>query len=419
MKALLSLLEPVLKLKPVWLAAGLALASSALPAAQCPTPDKLDGGPCCAATQENVPWFPKAVQNSLEICWSDCGINAVLPYTARWTPLKILSLNGPDCGYRRSRLELIDGGGILQWTGVMRLLYSRTWVETSPAGTPIQVWRFLVNGDLRASSTLGPAPCPLPPCAPAFGGRVKFTGYIDYADDCTTAGGPTIAWMLTHACDPIDHAPGFPRAGAFHPGRSYTFVGPGAGFVPAPVVPAEGVAAFTPFEAVRRLIHPALGTTGPITCEFEERAGHTLNPVAPLCFCSVGLPLSPQWNLGNLNVFGSCGTTVTTPGGPLLPGFLSMGIGTWTIPGVYPGVENLRWNTGNYDYTEGCTGLLRNEMFYGVTTLGGYPALELTSAGPGAPLPLTFIDQANAIRTGGGVVMNVPFVSDHVLNLNH
>lgn len=404
--------------KPVAFMAGLALATSSLASAQCPTPDKLDGGPCCAPAQEKVPWFPKVVQNSLGICWRDCGIEAVLPTTARWSPLNILPATGPDCGYRLQRLDLMNGAGVVQWTGVMRLLYSRTWMETDPSGTAIQVWRFLVNGDMRASTTVGPAPCPLPPCAAAFNGRVKFSGYIDYADDCVASTPVAIAWMITHACDPIDHAPGFPRAGVFHPGRSYTFLGPGAGFVPAPMVAVEGSAAFSPFEAVRRVIHPVPGTTGSVKCEFEERFGHTLTPTTSLCLCTVGGPLSAQWNLGFLNGNGVCGTTVTTTGGPLLPGFLSMGIGTWTAPGVYPGVETLRWNTGNYDYTEACTGILRNEAFYGVSTLGGYPAVQVTS-GPALPLPPIFIDQANAIRTGGGVVMNIPYISDHILNLNH
>ena len=46
-------------------------------------------------------------------------------------------------------------------------------------------------------------------------------------------------------------------------------------------------------------------------------------------------------------------------------------------------------------------------------------AFQLTSAGPTAPLPLTFIDQANSIRTGGGAVMNIPYLADKIINLNH
>jgi hypothetical protein len=117
-------------------------------------------------------------------------------------------------------------------------------------------------------------------------------------------------------------------------------------------------------------------------------------------------------------VGGACGATLGLPG-TIVPAFVSMGVGSWTIPGVYPGVEDLRWNAGSYDETDPCTGVVRNTIFYGVTTLGGYPALSVTSGGAGAPLPLVFIDQGNSIRIGGGALANVPYKSDVVLNLNH
>jgi hypothetical protein len=61
-------------------------------------------------------------------------------------------------------------------------------------------------------------PCAVPPCAPPFGLKVHFSGYIDYAIDCST-GQMLNAWMVTHGCDSVDHAPGYPRAGSFHPDR--------------------------------------------------------------------------------------------------------------------------------------------------------------------------------------------------------
>lgn len=402
--------------KALWLLLPALWGAGGQAGAQCPIPDQLDGGPCCAQAAEVVPWFPQVSQPSLDICWRDCGVASVLPCRAVWTPIKILPPTGADCSYHTARLDIYDAVGTLQWTGTMRLLYSRTWMETKPPGTPIQVWRYLVNGYLRPTTGVLTVPCPMPPCTPAFG-NVRFTGYIDYARDCTAAAGLEIAWSLTHACDVVDHAPGFPRAGVFHPGLSYTFVGPSAGFVPAPVVAAEGTPG-SPFEAVRRLRHPPLGTTGPILCEFEERFGHSLT-TTPLCLCSGGPPLSAQWVLGVLTGGGSCGTAIATPAStPFLPGYLSMGVGTWTLPGTYPGPEALRWNAGSYDYTDPCTGAVRPEVFYGVTTLGGYPATQVLTGVPGLPLPLTFIDQANSIRPGGAPLMNVVFRSDHILNLN-
>jgi hypothetical protein len=390
-------------------------------AAQCPQPDGLDGGPCCAVASETLPNFPNFAQRALEICWLDCNVNAVLPYTARWKhlPFKAGTIGGPTvapCGESLATVELRDGAGVLQFSGTLRLQYSRTWQETGPGGFPLQVWRFLVNGDLRAVGATV-APCPLPPCAAAFGGNVRFTGYLDQSTSCALV--PAVfqqAWMLTHACDFIDHRPGFPRGGAFHPNRSYTFVGPSAGFVPGPLQPLEGTLG-SGLEAMRTR---NLGTTGlPTTCDFEERAGFTLAQIAQFCTC--GLPGTNQFHNANLSVFGSCGSTVASPIGPLLPGFISMGIGTWTIPGTYPGIEAVRWNAGDYTVTDGCTGAAQQEIYFGATTIGGYFASSVNAGGLVAILPLTFIDQSNALRlpAGVGLTMNLPYISDRFLNLNH
>lgn len=390
---------------------------SGSPGAQCPAPDGLDGGPCCTIATPKVPWFPKFTQSAIEICWQNCNVSMTIPYKATWTPLTIAPTAGIPCGERFVRLDLRDAAGIIVWTGTLREQYSRTWLETDPGGAPLQVWRYLVNGDMR---TLAAAvvPCPVPPCVPPIG-KARFTGYVDYATRCGAAAAPyQHAWMITHACDVIDHAPGFPRAGAFHPDRAYTFVGPAAGFVPAPIVPIEGTPGSL-FEAVRRRLLPLPGTTLPTMCDFEEPANHILTVLNQLCLCP-GLLAPMQYMIGNLTIAGACGTTVTTPGGPFLPGFVSMGIGSWTIAGTYPGVERLRWNAGNYDYTDPCPPLTRREVFFGVTTLGGYPATQLLAGGPAGPLPLTFIDQSNSLRpASGATTMNVPYVSDHILNLNH
>jgi len=382
--------------------------------AQCPLPDGLDGGPCCAVAPDNIPSFPKFTQDALEICWQNCNINQVIPLQACWSNLNIAPIGGIPCGERRVRLDLKNAVGI-QWTGTLRLQYSRTWMETDPAGFPLQVWRFLVNGDLRPPVPLL-IPCPEPPCVPVFG-KARFTGYVDYAASCAIV--PTIyqhAWMLTHSCDSIDHHAGFPRAGAFHPDRAYTIVGPAAGFVPGPIQPTEGTPG-SAFEDVRRRNLPPVAV--PATCEFEERMTYLLTPQQQLCLC--GIAAAPlQYLIANLMLNGVCGTSITTPGGPFLPGFISMGIGSWTIAGIYPGLERLRWNAGGYDYLDPCLPALRREVFFGVTTIGGYPATQILAGGLGAPLPLFFIDQSNSLTPpGGGTTMNVPYVSDHILNLNH
>src|SRR5262249_13982671 len=154
-------------------------------------------------------------------------------------------------------------------------------------------------------------------------------------------------------------------------------------------------------------------------CEFEERFGHSLGATSSFCLCTAGPALSAQWAFGSLTGAGSCGTAVTTPGGPFLPGYLSMGIGSWTIAATYPGMEDVRWNASQYPYTDPCTGVVQPEVFYGAPTLGGYPAVQVTS-GVGLPLPPIFNDQSNSMggTAGTAPLMNVPYFSDHILNLN-
>ncbi len=407
-------MSPVSK---AFLATALAFATFAAPSlAQCPRPDRLDCGPCCSFAQAQVPSLPAFKQSTLDICWKDCAVDNTLTCQAVWNkPVQPLAMSGvTSCGVYNTDLRLKNSAGVDMWAGKIRMHYSRTWLETPPGGQ-LQVWRFLVNGDLLPTTAAGGVPCPVPPCAAAFGGRVRFTGYVDYARNCAT-GIYQFAWMLSHVCDKVDHAPGFLRAGVFHPDRSYSFVGPSAGFVPGPIQPLEGGGG--PFEDVRRLIYPPLGATGPVMCDFEEPIQHSLQPQQQLCNCTTAGSPPPQWLLANLFISGSCGTNVMTPGFPFLPGYLSMGIGSWTIPATFPGQEFLRWNAGGYDYVEGCIGVVRQEVFFGVTTLRGYPANQVLCGGVGPTLPLTFIDQSNSLRSGT-TVMNIPYTSDHIINLNH
>lgn len=378
--------------------------------AQCPIPDQLDG-PCCAPAQPVYPLVPDYSQGSLAICYRDCAIEQITPVKARFDQTAT-STNGP-CAPFSKRLVLRNGSGAPIWSGRLRFTYSRTWIETDSTGVSLQVWRYLVNGDLRPTANLGPAPCPRPPCAAPNGNLVKFTGYVDYAGTCGSAG-RAYAWMLTHSCDAIDHLPGFARAGSFHPDRSYTFVGPAAGFVVNPILPSEsGISAQ---QGVRRVTQ----IPGTVVCETRETLQQTdIQPQAMLCLC--GAPTA-QHTVSLLRVFGTCNTNVQATGGPLLAGFVSMGIGAWTNPLTFPGQEELRWSAGNYDYLEGCSGVLKNELFFGATTTGGYPANEIDPTNPsmvGPPLLPTFVDQGNAVMGAAALpAANVPYRTEHVLNLN-
>ena len=392
----------------------LALALAQPAAAQCAAPDFLDGGACCAPAQTSRPIVPNFDHDVLSVCWRDCDVESVLVARAVWDTTAMTFPSGP-CSLFSKRLRLFNTAGMLMWRGRLKFNYSRTWSERDVStGTERQVWRYLVNGDMRPGVATTVAPCPRPPCASAFSNRVKFTGYVDYVETCGSAL-REYAWMVTHACDAIDHQPGL-RGGSFHPNRSYTFVGPAAAFALGSTGPVEGGS--TGSDALRRV---PFASGAPSGCEFEQQVQSTLTPQAQFCYCGpVAAP--PQFHVADLVASTPCGTSITTPGGPLAPGYMSMGIGSWTDPTAYPGLESVRWTVGNYDYGDPCSSTLRNELFFGVTTQGGFQGVTIPSNGSlPMPLPPTFVDQGNALRNvgTGSPGTNIPYKTDHLINLNY
>lgn len=377
-------------------------------AAQC-FPDGLDlpGAVCAPAATQVRPRSFK--QPTLGILWQDCSVIGTAPFRADWsTVVPFVSGNPPQvsCAWFRANVRLYNAANVLAWQGVLQLSYARTWLENPAPGQTIQVMRYLVNGDLRAllnSSFPGGNPA----CAASFGNRVRFTGYVDYTIQCGTTATST-AWMLAHVCDSIDHVAGYPRAGTFHPGRNFAFVGPSAGFVPAAGTSIESGAYAQ--ESMRQWDAQVL----PARCQTEELITPpvVLSPSTMLCMCGTG---PANWFEGLLSpVFGFASSVSPFPGSAP---FRSFPVGRWTNPAQYPGVEELRWNCNEGQWVD-CTGAGRQEFYYGVTTVGGYPAQTFDSL-PSVPLGGLFIDQANsALLPAGVAVRNVPFRSDHWFGLN-
>jgi hypothetical protein len=360
----------------------------------------------CAPAQSQVAQQPFQ-QQAVALCWLNCSLSAQAPYTAKWSghnPVTAPS-GAIACDWSQARISISNGAG-LQWDGHLFLAYSRTWAEVAPSGNAIQVWRYLANGDMRIVGTT-PLPCGVPGCASAFARRLRFTGYIDYAREC----GTTVterAWMLTHACDAIDHAAGSPRAGSFHAGQSFTFVGPAAGFAPAAGASPESGA--MTIDCVRKWNVTAAATQ----CTQEERlTTGTISPLAPTCMCGVG-PAS--WHQAQLSVTGMYGTTLAPFAGS--DPFRSFQIGMWTNPAVFPGVEEVRWNCNEGQWID-CSGVTRQESYFGVTTHNGFPAFSIDATVPPFSLGTMFIDQGNSILFPAAVpILNVPYRSDHIVNLN-
>lgn len=395
-----------MKISQLLLSIPLLLLASARALAQCPVPDGLNFGLPCNGAQATVRELG-FVQPALGICFKDCGVTGTSNYTARWSVTNPFygGVAAPSCAWFVIGLQLFQGPN-LRWVGRFHMTYSRTWTESKAPGQQYQVWRYLVNGDMRPTSTAS-LPCGLPSCIGAFGGNMRVTGYVDYARDCAS-GMYERAWMLTHACDSVDHAAGYPRAGVFHPDRYFSFVGPSWGFIPGAGATVESGALSK--ETLRRWAVPVL----PARCTVEETlVAGSIAPSPSVCLCGVG---PANWHQGSFMAAGSAGTTITP-----FPGsdpFRSFPVGRWTLPLSFPGVEEVRWNSNEAQWVE-CTGVARNEYYFGVTTAGGFPAMSWNPGTPSMPLPLIFLDQANsAILPGGVATRNQPYRSDHIINAN-
>ena len=112
-----------MKLAPhATLAALAAAAFSASLAAQCPTPDGLDGGPCCTRTQLVLPRFPPILQDAVDICWLDCDVENVLQCRMALGEPRPINQGNIKCGRFRAYLRFFDPTGVVTPEMVRRLV---------------------------------------------------------------------------------------------------------------------------------------------------------------------------------------------------------------------------------------------------------------------------------------------------------
>lgn len=383
--------------------------------AQCFTPDGLDGGPCCTAAAINLPKFPPIKDQALSVCWDDCDPLSIQTVDMRITPPR--PCGGFPSNELISRGTITDSKGSVLWRAKrITMCYSRTWRETnSVTGKDYQVWRFLLNADWQSTPAGMGAGC-VPNCGPMPDQTsiMRFTGYADWAYECST-GKWSNAWMLTHACDAFEHIPGWPRGGNFHPNRSYTFVGPAASFIPGPIVPAP--AGGGGIEALRRAVPASIFTipTKIVVSQYEEEVQFQVNTLAKVCACTPS-GKTAQFTVSDMTIWGNCGTSAVSST-KYLNGYVSMGIGAFSDPATYPGLETLSWNVAELTFVDPCASTNTIEAFFGVSTQGGYKAQSIQTAGPPISLPTTFIDMANSTRKGK-LTLNETFRSGHILNFN-
>lgn len=367
------------------LAAGVLAVGLLTPAAeaQCPGPDKLDGGPCCGPATPFLPSFPPAQLPAMGIRFASCGLAGTQDLRISWTPPAQVA-----CTEYITQLTVSDISGVPVLNGTMVMDYTRTWEETEPSGTPTQVWRFAVKVDISAIVGVPISPVILPNCVLPAGpfGTAYYYGYVDYENcDLTQPWEQTL--VLYHACDTFIHRPALSnRPGTFHPGVSHALVAPHS-----PLQPFTPVASIAPGGPLVAEATRNIDTTSPppTMCFQEDRVtGGSITPLGAGCICTVSSFPNQQTArqvtgaTACIDPFGVPGSFASVDFFPALPWLhmVSTSIGTWGSPLAYPGVERAWVDEGIFALNDACTGQFA-EFKYGGSTAGGWPV----SAGAPAP----------------------------------
>ena len=389
----------------------------------CPLGDNLDfTGQCCEPSQAVLPDFPEVKQDIRYFTWRRCQLARNKKLCADiGRPTQHIQPNGvpAGCGVYDIPFKMRTCGAqmIELFGGSLIGTYTRTWFEdTDPGqqGLETQVWRILINGDLRLSPFLiqnfGNNQH-IPQCHHAFNGLVYFNGYIDYRNNCQD-GTWEVQWVLDHECDRYHHNSDSGRpapAAGFHPTISFNFAGPSA-FTPSLQVPFSRGAVLQ--ENVRSLIYQ---TAGPVICLRDEPlVDGFIQPVQEFCACTDG---QPQYALTEFFGFGVCGSQFQndTSGSKL---FVQKRVGFFpsAIPGAVP--KSVLLKLGDLIYVDACTGQTTREYFEGVEIIGGAPAFTTDPAGALIPLLPDFDDDASSNDYAGQKVKGIPHVSTKIICAN-
>jgi len=364
-------------------------------------------GACCAPTLPTLPSFPPIQYGGQGNCITNCGPTNPFPVN--------ITISAPAPVFCDTYILIVNITGTVTINGLLVGKYLRTWDEVGTTGTPRQVWRFLINGDL--TYTLTPpvgTPCPVPKIA-AGGMAVHFDGHIDYARDCgTTLFSSSVS--MAHLCGDFEHASWSPNPIPANPNPDtvYAIVGPlpfvwGAGAPPAG--PLLG-------DAVRSVNYNLVASPAIWQCESEVATlGGAIANIAQYCPCAnAALPPGPTpWTEQQLNfqygcnaALGSAYTSLAFP--PLVPtGLSAIPIGGWAMPaGTFPNSRRLHPYFGIAHSPDICVaGALPFHITYGVMTSFGPPG-TVTPPPPGATFTsIHFLDLENTLV----LVPGAPFVA--------
>lgn len=373
---------------------GLATFAPGRADAQCIGPDNMDFiGQCCVQSQPNLPQFPQIKQDIQYISWRNCAVvkrRGLCVDIGVPVPHMLPGGVPAGCGVFDIPWRTRTCGAAQRdvFTGVLIGTYARTWMEDTDGvqGVDTQVWRILINGDLKASQFLlnqFGLNAHIPQCLHDFGDLVYWYGYIDYRLNCQ-ANVWKVEWMLDHECDRYHHNPDSGRpapAVGYHPDRTYTFVGPSL-FVPTIAIPA----ALGPLvqENTRTLLY--VSATAPVICFRDDpiRDGF-MEVIQNVCLCAAG---APQYAISNF--FGNTVCQSSWGPGPETKVYAQKRMGFYPDAAGNP-FKFVILQQGDRTFADACLGLIQPEYFEGVSTIGGFPAFTF-QGGPLVPLGRTFID---------------------------
>lgn len=385
-----------------------------------PMPDGFDfRGECCEIAQPTLPDFPGIKQQIRYITWQRCQLRrnkTLCVDIGRPEPYILPDGTPAGCGVYTIPFNLRTCGGqmITIFSGDIIGTYARTWLEdTDPdqAGLETQVWRILINGDLRLSDFANDrygTNLHIPQCHHDYDRNIYWFGYLDYRNDCETNTW-TVEWTLDHECDKYHHNPTSARpapAAGYHSNRSFNIVGPSL-FVPTINIPfSQG---FVAAENVRTLDY----RQRPVTCFRDDpiRDGF-LQPTLEFCVCEDG---DPQYALTDF--FGSsfCGTGFSTIQAE--KDFVQKKIGFRTDAAGNP-TKAVILKMGDMLWFDACLQEKTVEYFEGVEIIGGPPAFSFDEAGGLFPLPPDFDDDASSNDINCNVLKGAPHVSCKIICSN-
>ncbi len=374
---------------------GFAFAMTSPAQAQCTGSDNLDfNGECCDISEPILPDFPAVKQEIQYICWRRCDVQKVKRLCVdlgRPVPHVFPSGVPAGCGIYDLPVRTRTCGGQqrVAFEGTVLATYSRTWFEDADVDGQIdtQVYRFLLNGDLRASDFLvnrfGTNPC-VPQSIHFFDNLVFWFGYIDYRFDCQN-GSVEVEWALDHECDKYHHNEDSgrpaPPGTAFNPARSFTFVGPST-FVPTLGIPFSAGPLVQ--ENTRSILFT--GQQQPVVCFRDDpiRDG-VLQPFIETCVCTDG---APQYAISEYG-----GTTLCGSGFGLGQGkeYVQKRLGFFANAAGEP-TRELLLKQGDLIFFDQCLQTTTNEYFEGVITLNNVPSFTIDQAGGVVPLARQFHD---------------------------